>query len=91
MTAASDDGLAARRGALTLIEGAMARRGGLDETMGGALAGLEGRDRAFARNLAMTTLRHWGQIERVLASRLASPPPAPVMALMRIGLRAQSN
>ena len=86
MTAASDDGLAARRGALTLIEGAMARRGGLDETMGGALSGLEGRDRAFARNLAMTTLRHWGQIERVLASRLASPPPAPVMALMRIGL-----
>ncbi len=86
MNSPSDDALAPRRAALAVIDGAFSRRGGLDEGLGGALGGLTGRDRGFARNLAMATLRHWGQIDRVLASKLKSPPPEPVVALLRIGL-----
>lgn len=84
--ASSTGGLAARRAALTLIEAAMAGRGGLDSGLGGALAGLEPRERAFARSLAMTTLRRWGSIERALAARLQKPPPDEVKALLRIGV-----
>jgi 16S rRNA (cytosine967-C5)-methyltransferase len=79
-------GLAARRAALTLIDAAMAGRGGIDAGMGGALSGLEPRERAFARSLAMTTLRRWGSIERALAARLQRPPPEEVKALLRIGI-----
>ena len=79
-------GLAARRAALTLIDAAMAGRGGLDTGLGGALGGLEARERSFARSLAMTTLRRWGSIERALASRLQKPPPEEVKALLRIGV-----
>jgi 16S rRNA (cytosine967-C5)-methyltransferase len=82
----SSGGLPARRAALTLIEAAMAGRGGIDAGLGGALAGLDPRERAFARSLAMTTLRRWGSIERALGARLQKPPPPEVMALLRIGV-----
>lgn len=81
----TEPGLAARRAALTMIQGALERRGGLDEALG-ASASLEPRDRAFARQLAMTTLRRLGQIDRILAERVAKPPPLQVTLLLRIGL-----
>jgi 16S rRNA (cytosine967-C5)-methyltransferase len=77
--------LASRRAALSLVKGAFGGRGGLDETLSGSLAGLEPRERAFARSLAMTVLRRWGSIERALANRLQKPPPEPVMDLLRLG------
>jgi 16S rRNA (cytosine967-C5)-methyltransferase len=82
----SSTGLAARRAALTLIDAAMAGRGGIDAGLGGALSGLDPRERAFARSLAMTTLRRWGSIEKALASRLQRPPPEEVKSLLRIGV-----
>lgn len=82
----TSDLLASRRAALALVKGAMAGRGGLDETLSGSLAGLEPRERAFARSLAMTTLRRWGSIERALAARLQKPPPEPVIDLLRLGV-----
>ena len=86
MTESQDHGVAAREAALALVEGAIARRGGLDEALGGALGGLEPRERAFARNLAMATLRRWGQIDRLLGQKLTSPPPDAVMSLLRLGV-----
>ncbi|MEI7932483.1 MAG: RsmB/NOP family class I SAM-dependent RNA methyltransferase [Alphaproteobacteria bacterium] len=86
MTELSADGPNAREAALALVEGAFARRGGLDDALDGALGGLNVRDRAFARNLAMATLRRWGQIEQVLSDRLASPPPEIVTGLLRLGV-----
>src|ERR1700744_5795543 len=79
-------GLSPRRAALPLIDAAMAGRGGIDAGLGDALAGLDPRERAFARSLAMTTLRRWGSIERALGARLQKPPPPEVMALLRIGV-----
>ena len=79
-------GLAARRAALDVVEAALARRGGLDEALGApALSGLDGRDRAFARALAMTVLRRLGALDRVLDARLRKPPPEEVRALLRLG------
>jgi 16S rRNA (cytosine967-C5)-methyltransferase len=81
-----DSGLAAREAALAVIAAARHRRGGLDEGLAGMPAGLEPRDRGFARMLAMTVLRRQGQIDQALASRLQRPPPEPVMALLSLGL-----
>ena len=79
-------GLAARRAALDVIDAALARRGGLDEAVGApALSALDGRDRAFARALAMTVLRRLGALDRVLDARLRKPPPEPVRAILRLG------
>ena len=85
-TQPTSNGLAARRAALAIIDGAIGKRGGLDESLGGALTGLDPRDRAFARSLAMTTLRRWGPIELMLTARLQKAPSEPVLALMRIGV-----
>lgn len=79
------DLLASRRAALNLVRAAMGGRGGLDEGLGASLGGMEPRERAFARSLAMTVLRRWGSIERALASRLQKPPPEPVVELLRLG------
>jgi 16S rRNA (cytosine967-C5)-methyltransferase len=81
----SNDPLASRRAALSLVRGAFGGRGGLNETLSSSLAGLEPRERAFARSLAMTVLRRWGSIERALTGRLQKPPPEPVMDLLRLG------
>jgi 16S rRNA (cytosine967-C5)-methyltransferase len=81
----SSDPLASRRAALSLVRGAFGGRGGLDESLSGSLTGLEPRERAFARSLAMTTLRRWGSIERALTGRLQKPPPEPVADLLRLG------
>lgn len=81
----NDHGLAAREAALAVIEAARARRAGLDEGLAG-LGALAPRDRAFARMLAMTTLRRLGQIDQVLSTKMQRPPPPEVSALLRIGL-----
>ncbi|MCI3179790.1 rRNA methyltransferase [Caulobacter sp. CCUG 60055] len=76
----------AREAALAVVEAALERRGGLDEALGAAaLAGLDPRDRGFARMTAMTVLRRLGQIDRALGARLQKPPPPPVVALLRLG------
>jgi 16S rRNA (cytosine967-C5)-methyltransferase len=80
-------GLAARKAALNLFQAALNRRGGLDEGIEGAgLAGLDGRDRAFARMLGMTVLRRLGAIDQGLDARLQKAPPPAVRDLLRLGL-----
>ena len=78
-------GLDARRAALARIEAALARRGGGDDEASGE-AGLDGRDRAFARALASAVLRRTAALDRVLDARLQRPPPPAVRALLRLGL-----
>ena len=80
-------GLAARKAALNLFQAALNRRGGLDESLSDAgFAGLEPRDRAFARHLGMTVLRRLGPLDQALDARLAKPPPPTVRDLLRLGL-----
>jgi 16S rRNA (cytosine967-C5)-methyltransferase len=75
-----------RFAALTLLEAALDRRGGLDEAAGSkALLDLSVRDRAFARALAMATLRNLGPIDRALQDRVKKPPPDAVVMLLRLG------
>ncbi len=79
--------MAARKAALNLFQAALNRRGGLDEGIEGAgLAGLDGRDRAFARMLGMTVLRRLGALDLALDGRLQKPPPPAVRDLLRLGL-----
>ncbi len=87
----SDDtapvGLAARAAALTLLESALARRGGLDEALSaGKYLRMSPLDRGFARALVMAVLRHLGPIDRALDGKLKREPPAPARNLMRLGL-----
>ncbi|PZR36849.1 RsmB/NOP family class I SAM-dependent RNA methyltransferase [Caulobacter segnis] len=86
MTQELNDGLPAREAALTLIDAALSRRGGLDEAASAnGFRFLEPRERAFARALAMAVLRHLGPIDRALAARLQKAPPDRVMNLLRLG------
>jgi 16S rRNA (cytosine967-C5)-methyltransferase len=79
--------LLARSAALGLLEGALTHRGGLEGALAApALAALSPQDRAFARALAMATLRRLGVIDQVLRARLAKPPPDRVRDILRLGL-----
>ncbi len=79
--------LVARAAALTLLEAALARRGGLDEALSaGRYLRLSPLDRGFARALVMAVLRHLGPIDRALDGKLKREPPAPARNLMRLGL-----
>jgi 16S rRNA (cytosine967-C5)-methyltransferase len=76
----------ARQAAFDLLSAALARKAGLEvalETRG--FAGLATQDRAFARALAMATLRHLGPIDRALAAAMERPPPEPVRMILRLG------
>lgn len=80
-------GLPARRQAALLLEAALARRSGLDEAAASAaFRALDPRDRGFARQAALTTLRRLGAIDRALAARLKSPPPLAITTLLRLGI-----
>ncbi len=79
-------GLAARRAALSLVDAALARRGGMEDAPEEGLRGLEPRDRSFARALALATLRHLGPIDHALAQRMKKPPPPQVQRLLRLGV-----
>jgi 16S rRNA (cytosine967-C5)-methyltransferase len=76
----------ARRAALDVLSAALARKAGLETALeGAAFAGLSPQDRAFARALVMSTLRHLGPIDRALAARLEREPPEPVRMILRLG------
>jgi 16S rRNA (cytosine967-C5)-methyltransferase len=82
-----NDGLPAREAALTLIDAALSRRGGIDEAASAnGFRFLEPRERAFARALAMAVLRHLGPIDRALAAKLQKAPPDRVKHLLRMGV-----
>jgi len=79
--------LVARAAALALLDGALAKRGGLDEALSaGRYLALSPLDRGFARALVMATLRRLGPIDRALDDKLKKEPPAPARNLMRLGL-----
>jgi 16S rRNA (cytosine967-C5)-methyltransferase len=75
-----------RFAALSMLEAALDRRNGLDEALSSkAVTDLSVRDRAFARALAMATLRHLGPIDRALQARVKKAPPDAVIQLLRLG------
>lgn len=79
--------LTARAAALKLLEAALGGRAGLDEAVNAPGQGrLTEQDRAFARAVAMATLRHLGPIDRALDTRLKKEPPRPARDLLRLGL-----
>lgn len=87
-------GLASRAVAADLLE-RMRRDGvGLDAALEdsailGRFQGLDVRDRAFVRNLVATSLRHRGEIDRLVAALVAKPLPksaARADAIVRLGL-----
>lgn len=83
----ADPALVARQAALVLLQGALSRRGGLDEALGaGRHHALSPQDRGFARAVVMAALRHLGPIDRALDGKLKREPPAPVRDLLRLGL-----
>ena len=77
-------GIAARRSALTLLGATLNRKRRLDEAFAAdaGFARLDARDRAFARNLVMTTLRRLGQIDAVLGQFVAHMPRGKSAALL---------
>lgn len=84
---AADIGVEARIAAGLLLNGALEKRGGLDEALSSpVVAALPGPDRAFARAVAMAALRRLGEIDQILDRRLQKAPPAPVRTLLRIAL-----
>ena len=75
-----------RFAALAMLEAALDRRNGLDEALSSkTVTDLEVRDRAFARALAMATLRNLGPIDRALQARVKKAPPDAVIQLLRLG------
>ncbi len=68
----------ARALALDLLNAVLIEHRPLDDSLDarlGAAASLSSRDRAFARNVAATTLRRLGQIDAVIRQLLARPTP----------------
>jgi 16S rRNA (cytosine967-C5)-methyltransferase len=85
-SAIDEAALKPRFAALALLEAALDRRGGLDEAASSkAVLDLPVRDRAFARALAMATLRNFGPIDRALQSRVKKAPSDAVILLLRLG------
>jgi len=79
-------GLPARAAALNLLTAALSRRAGLDEGLNHpSMAALAPRDRAFARALAMATLRWLGPIDTALQARLKKAPPEAIVNVLRLG------
>jgi 16S rRNA (cytosine967-C5)-methyltransferase len=86
-TPAPAPALLARQGALTLLQAALARRGGLDEALSAPrYLALSPQDRGFARAVVMATLRRLGPIDRMLDGKLKREPPTPTRDLLRLGL-----
>ena len=86
-------GLAARRAAAALLHAVLDRGRPLDEVLDDPAnpAGLPppGRDRAFARLLAATTLRRLGQLDAVVDAFVTRPIPASAVGvrhILRLGL-----
>ena len=62
----SQDGMDARRAALSLLHEVLSQGRYVDDVFLKASTDLEDRDRRFVRNVVATTLRHLGQIDAVL-------------------------
>lgn len=81
-------GMAARRLAVAIIDGVLARRQSFDEAWLAAskagFADIEPRDRALARLIAATVLRRLGELEALLAAFLEKPLPARTGSLPSI-------
>ncbi len=80
-----------RQCALELLGAVLARKTPLEEGFANhdGIAALVARDRAFARNLVGTTLRHLGEINALIDHALEKPLPrkaAPVQHLLQIGI-----
>lgn len=86
--AAQDDiGVEARVVAGLLLNAALEKRNGLDETLSQPPArALAPVDRAFARAVAMAALRRLGEIDQILDRRLQKSPPEAVRTLLRVAL-----
>lgn len=71
------EGLEARRAAIAAVHAVMAGKSALDGALNNTpeMRVMEARDRAFARQLAATTLRRAGQTEALLARFLNRPLP----------------
>jgi 16S rRNA (cytosine967-C5)-methyltransferase len=85
-----DAGIASRAAALDLLDAVLGCGRPLDEAVEGhrRLGALTEPDRAFARNLAATTLRRLGQVDRVLDALLSRPSaamPVAIRNLLRLG------
>lgn len=74
----------ARLAALSLLSGVLRQDRAIDDAFDGAAAGLEPRDRAFARLLVATTLRRLGQIDAALAGFLERIPPPSIQDVLRL-------
>ena len=82
-------GLSARNAALTALSALFFSERPLGEALDGTFAKskLEPRDTAFARAIVMTTLRHLGQIDAVIATMLREPLPVrsgPAELILRV-------
>ena len=79
-------GLAAREAAVRLIVAVMHRRHSLDDALAKELASdaLAPRDRALARLIAGTVLRHAGELKDVLTAYLEKPLPPQTGSLWPI-------
>jgi 16S rRNA (cytosine967-C5)-methyltransferase len=80
-----------RRAALAALDAIESRQAPLETAITDApgFAVLAARDRAFARNLVSTCLRHNGEIEAVMAALIARPLPASARAarhILKLGL-----
>lgn len=77
--------------AIDVVNAVLAKKRPLDVAIADhpAFEHLAGRDRAFARNLAATTLRRLGQIDKLIADALERPLPrkaAGVRIILALGL-----
>lgn len=72
-------GLAAREAAVRLIAAVMHKQRSLDDALAKEFASdaLPPRDRALARLIAGTVLRHAGELKAVVSGYLEKPPPEP--------------
>ena len=91
VSAGAPAGFSARALALDATEAVLLHRRPLDDAfeMHPVLPALDGRDRAFAFNLASTVLRRLGQIDALIDICLARPlpdRPASVRNLLRLGV-----
>lgn len=85
MTELQPADIGARKAALALIDGVLRKHRSVDDAFDALTLRLEPRDRAFARLLVATTLRHFGQIDAVLKDFVSKKPSDPVMDILRLG------
>lgn len=96
LSAADRAGLAARQMAVRLLAAVLQERRALDEALDHIsaeerFAGLEARDRAFARVIVMTALRRLGQLRAIIAKFIEKPLPAKRGSIDEILLSAATQ